>query len=131
MKRVLIIDENYIDASLIEALMNKFVIDVVQSVGALKNLLDEKAHLAEYDCIFMDPTMDPSPFYSMKLSASGTQTGWLLYQDYMKEIPAKVLVWSNGFLDMYEDLFWGNNVVFFRKNLQVSYMVDAIDFLLD
>jgi hypothetical protein len=126
-RKLLIINADPIDSSLIVSLKDAFEVDVVQSLGAFQNLLEEKC-LSDYDCIFMDPAMDPDPLYSADLSIDGKKTGHLLYEDFnMRDLVSSVVVWSKDLLDFYEDLLWGNNVKIVKK----FFEVETIDLLVD
>lgn len=126
-KKVLFINQEPIDLSLITSLKKHFEIDAVQSLEAFEILIQSK-NIFEYDCIFMDPAMDPDPLYSMRLSLDGKTTGHLMYGDYqMEDLDSQIIVWSKELLDLYEDLLWGTNVKFAKKVLEVNTIVLLVD----
>jgi hypothetical protein len=126
-KKVLFINQEPIDLSVINFLKKDFEVDLVQGIDAFEILLESKT-LFQYDCIFMDPAMDPDPLYSMRLSLDGKTTGHLMYGDYkMEDLDCKIIVWSKDFLDLYEDLLWANNVTFAKKVLAVNTIALLID----
>lgn len=125
-KKLLIIDENFIDSLWLDALKEAFEVDIVQSVLAFENLLKFNK-LSDYPVVLIDPGMDPTPTYSMNLSADGIKTGYLLYEDFLKDSDCFIFVWSKELLDMYEELNWGKNSSFQSKNISPNKLISLID----
>ncbi len=105
-KKILLIeDEQQMNYRFIYKLKEIFEVEIAISAEAAVNLLSQKK---DFDLIFLDIMMDPRP-YSFAQTDEGIETGWILYEQLLRNFCGKVVVWSKN-----RDIFkkpWGSNVV--------------------
>lgn len=98
MKKILLIcgePEKLLDS--LKSLQAQHDVDLAISVSAVYNcfkLHEEEGGLDYYDLIIMDPELNPDPMYNYVKSDSGQQTGWFLYQDFMKDLKTPIIIWT-------------------------------------
>jgi CheY-like chemotaxis protein len=106
MKKILLIeDEEEMNFRLINKLKKEYDVEPAMSIDAALNVLDSGI---EFDLIILDIMMYPG-CYDYEKTDEGTETGWIFYQDRLKNANVKVMIWTRN-----RNIFdkpWGPNVV--------------------
>jgi len=107
-KRVLVIeDEKEMNFRPINRLKDAYEVEIARSVAAAINIL--KMNPSDFfDLIFLDIMMEPGP-YTAAETDEGMESGWVLYQKELRQLPTKIVLWTRN-SDILSK-FRGSNVV--------------------
>lgn len=121
-KRVLVIeDEKEMNFRPIHRLKDAYEVEIARSVAAAINVL--KLNTIWFDLIFLDIMIEPGP-YTAAETDEGMETGWVLYQKELRQLPTNIVLWTRN-SDIREKP-WGPNVVDrLIKNGEDDQLVEA------
>lgn len=107
-RRILVIeDEEEMNFRPINRLMEQYEVKIARSVAAAKNIIN--IYPGDYfELIFLDIMMEPGPYEAAETD-DGMETGWVLYQEKLRELPTKIIVWTRNSVILHK--FKGPNVV--------------------
>ena len=124
-KRILLIeDEKEMNFRLINRLMEVYDVELARSIDAAINAVElSKAQVKEFDLIILDIMMSPGTHYTAEETDEGMETGWVFYNDKLKDTSINVVIWTRN-----RDILnkpWGANVVDkFIKSNEDDQLVD-------
>lgn len=108
--RILVIDDDKTRSIVALKEWNLDVVNILTNVDfVIKHLKDDNYKFHKYDLIILDVKLDSGSYGDLRTN-NGLYTGFLLYDDYIRQLDCKVIVWS-AILHIVNSLNWGENVV--------------------